>query len=180
MNAIPRSSLREYDISRPAMLIRSGLAFATIIAEDGGRTVCVGFDGRLSSPELSDALIRGLAEGGCDVVTIGCGPTPMLYFASHLLAADGAIMVTGSHNPPSHNGFKMVRANKPFFGQDIQRLGAVAAGNPPAATPAGDRLGERGGFRLRKAAVVRFPARPALDRGLGSGQWRPPAKWSSV
>ncbi len=137
MKTLHRSILREYDVrgivgetlfSHDAEAL--GRAFAAILAEDGGRSVAVGRDGRLSSPDLSAALIAGLAAGGCDVVDIGRGPTPMLYFASQRLAADGAIMVTGSHNPPSHNGFKMVRRNKPFFGADIQRLGGMASAGP--------------------------------------------------
>jgi phosphomannomutase len=110
-----------------------GQAFAAIVAETGGRRICVGRDGRLSSPQLAGALIEGLIDGGATVIDVGLGPTPMLYFASHRLAADGGIMVTGSHNPPSHNGFKLVRGNKPFFGADIQRLGALAATRPPTA-----------------------------------------------
>ena len=113
MIKIPRSILREYDIrgivgetlsADDAMAI--GLAFANILAEGGGRTVCVGYDGRLSSPALSLALVGGLTAGGCDVVHIGRGPTPLLYYAGHVLKADGAVMITGSHNPPDHNGFK--------------------------------------------------------------------------
>ena len=62
----------------------------------------------LSSPTLAAALVEGLVAGGAEVADIGCGPTPMLYFAAHDMKADGAIQVTGSHNPPQHNGFKMM------------------------------------------------------------------------
>ena len=126
--------LREYDIrgivgetlfSADAEAI--GRAFATLLLEEGGKRVCVGYDGRLSSPELADALIRGLTSAGADVEAIGLGPTPMLYFAVHHLRADGGIQVTGSHNPPSHNGFKMMIGKTSFFGDRIQALGKVAA-----------------------------------------------------
>ena len=93
----------------------------------GGRRVAVGYDGRLTSPELEAALVEGLAAGGADVVRIGRGPTPMLYFAAATLKVDGGVMVTGSHNPPDHNGFKMVLGGKPFYAEAIQRLGAIAA-----------------------------------------------------
>ena len=104
-----------------------GRAYATILREAGGRRVCLGMDGRLSSPELAEALAEGLSQGGLEVLRIGRGPTPMLYFAVHHLDADGGIQVTGSHNPPSHNGFKMMLGKKPFFGPAIQRIGRIAA-----------------------------------------------------
>ena len=65
-------------------------------------------DGRLSSPTLEENLNSGLIKSGCEIYRIGLGPTPMLYFASHYYNADGAIQVTGSHNPKNYNGFKIV------------------------------------------------------------------------
>ena len=88
--------------------------------------IIIGMDGRLSSPILEENLCRGLEEAGCEVYRIGLGPTPMLYFASHYFNADGAIQITGSHNPKNYNGFKIVLNQKPFFGQDIQNLGLLA------------------------------------------------------
>ena len=88
--------------------------------------IIIGMDGRLSSPILEENLSRGLEEAGCEVYRIGLGPTPMLYFASHYFNADGAIQITGSHNPKNYNGFKIVLNQKPFFGQDIQNLGLLA------------------------------------------------------
>ena len=88
---------------------------------------CVGMDGRLSSPDLAEAVIDGLCASGVDVQWIGRGPTPMLYFAVHHLDADGGIQITGSHNPPAHNGFKMMFGKKSFFGAQIQELGRIAA-----------------------------------------------------
>src|SRR5437016_3950232 len=132
--------LREYDIRGivgttlfPADAHALGRVFAQVVAENGGRRVAVGYDGRLTSPEFEAALVAGLAEGGTDVVRIGRGPTPMLYYAAATLKVDGGIMVTGSHNPPDHNGFKMVLGGKPFFGEAIQKLGQTAlALGPPA------------------------------------------------
>ncbi|GAN86947.1 phosphomannomutase/phosphoglucomutase [Komagataeibacter intermedius] len=128
------TSLREYDIRgtvgrtiSPEDAYAIGRTFGNIVAGDGGSTVVIGYDGRLSSPSLEHALVEGAVASGMDVVRIGCGPTPMLYFASARLNADGAIMVTGSHNPPDHNGFKLVLANRPFFGPHIQMLGQMAA-----------------------------------------------------
>ena len=104
-----------------------GRAFGTILVQGGGRTVCVGYDGRVSSPGLSSAVVKGLMACGARVLEIGLGPTPMLYYAVHAQEADAGIMVTGSHNPPDNNGFKMMMGRDSFFGADIQRLGAVAA-----------------------------------------------------
>lgn len=125
--------LREYDIRgivgetlSTADAHAIGRSFAAMLDKPGAR-VCVGRDGRLSSPDMEAALVDGLASGGVHVLRIGRGPTPMLYFAQKTLGADGAIQVTGSHNPPDHNGFKMMMAGKPFFGEQIRRMGGTAA-----------------------------------------------------
>lgn len=128
------TSLREYDIrgivgktlgSADARAI--GRSFGTLLRRAGGHRVAVGRDGRVSSPEFEAALIEGLTASGCDVVRIGLGPTPMLYYAEATLEVDGGIQITGSHNPGDYNGFKMVLQHRPFFGEDIQTLGRVAA-----------------------------------------------------
>ena len=127
--------LREYDIRGivgktvfPTDANAIGRAFAATLIGDGKHRVAVGYDGRLTSPELEKALVDGLADGGCDVTRIGRGPTPMLYFAAATLPVDGGIMVTGSHNPPDHNGFKFVLGGKAFYGEAIQKLGRTALG----------------------------------------------------
>jgi phosphomannomutase len=128
------TSLREYDIRGivgkalgPADAVAIGRGFATRIRAAGGTRVAVGYDGRNSSPELEAALVSGLTAGGVDVVRIGLSTSPMLYYAEATLEVDGGIQVTGSHNPPEYNGFKMVHAHAPFFGDDIQDLAALAA-----------------------------------------------------
>jgi phosphomannomutase len=85
--------------------------------------IVIGMDGRLSSPALEEKLNEGLENSGCEIYRIGLGPTPMLYFASNYYKADGAIQVTGSHNPKNYNGFKIVLNQNSFFGEDIQKLG---------------------------------------------------------
>ena len=126
--------LREYDIRGvidetlgEADAHALGRSFAVVLAEAGGKTIAVGRDGRLSSPAIEKALVEGLRSSGIDVVRIGLGPTPMLYFAVNTLGVDAGIMVTGSHNPPTHNGFKLMLGKKPFFAGDIQRLGKIAS-----------------------------------------------------
>lgn len=128
------SVLREYDIrgiigeTLTAEHYRAiGQAFGTGLIREGGRSVAVGYDGRLTSPELETALIAGLAATGLLVHRIGLGPSPMLYFAVHHLGADGGMMITGSHNPPEYNGIKMSRRGRPFFGDDIRDLGVTVS-----------------------------------------------------
>jgi len=93
----------------------------------GGRRVAVGYDGRTTSTMLEAALIEGLTASGVDVVRIGMGPTPMLYYAEAVLEVDGGIQITGSHNPAEYNGFKMVLQHAPFYGDDIQDLQRLAS-----------------------------------------------------
>src|SRR6266403_5509684 len=127
--------LREYDIrgvvgetlsSADARAI--GRAYAVTFGNCGGRRIAVGYDGRLSAPELEKALVAGLVNEGADVVRIGLGPTPMLYYAAATLTVDGGVMLSGSHNPPDYNGFKFVFRGKPFYGAAIQKLGEIALG----------------------------------------------------
>jgi phosphomannomutase len=125
--------LREYDIRgivgdtlTEADARAVGRAFGTVVARGGGKTVCVGYDGRLSSPALEAALVEGLVACGLSVTRIGLGPTPMLYFACKHLDADAGVMITGSHNPPEYNGIKMQLRSGPFFAQQIQDLGPRA------------------------------------------------------
>ena len=125
--------LREYDIRgivgrtlHPADAFAIGRVFGSMVSGGGGRRVAVGYDGRLTSPEFEQALVDGLRASGMEALRIGRGPTPMLYYAATTLETDGAIMVTGSHNPPDYNGFKMMLGRKPFFGQQILEIGKLA------------------------------------------------------
>ena len=110
----------------PADAQAIGRTFGTMVRRAGGRTVALGYDGRLSSPSLQEACVAGLREAGIDVLRVGMCATPMLYFAVYDLDADGGIMITGSHNPPDYNGFKMMFGKKPFYGADILKLGAMS------------------------------------------------------
>ncbi len=158
------SILREYDIRgivgqslAAADAEALGRAFGTLLVREGGAKAALGYDGRLSSPALAAALGAGLAASGLEVVRVGLGPTPMLYFANRHLACDGAVMVTGSHNPPDYNGFKMVLKGRAIYGQDIRRLGEIAA--------AGDFVDGRG--RMTDAAVLEdYVARLLADAAL--------------
>ena len=127
------TSLREYDIRGivgktlgPADATAIGRGFGSRVRRAGGTRVAVGYDGRTHSPLLEAALVDGLTRSGIDVVRIGLGPTPMLYYAEATLEVDGGIQITGSHNPGDYNGFKMVLQHRPFFGADIQDLAKLA------------------------------------------------------
>ena len=101
---------------------RIGQAFGAAALAKGERRVVIGRDGRLSGPELAQALAAGLQSAGVDVIDLGMVATPMVYFATNVLDARSGIMVTGSHNPPDYNGFKMVLAGEAIYGDAIQGL----------------------------------------------------------
>lgn len=126
--------LREYDVRgvvgktlHEADARALGRAVGTTVRRRGGSRVAVCYDGRLSSPAMEAALVEGLSAAGITALRIGMGPTPQLYFAVHHLDADGGLMVTGSHNPPEYNGFKIVIGKQAVFGEDIQAFGQLAA-----------------------------------------------------
>jgi phosphomannomutase len=126
--------LREYDVRGIVgkTLTREdawalGRSFGSLAGDEGARAIAVGRDGRLHSPELEGALVDGLMESGLNVVRIGVGPSPMLYYATEVLDVTGGIQVTGSHNPPEYNGFKMLLNGRSVFGEEIQELGRRSA-----------------------------------------------------
>ncbi|MBA3577186.1 MAG: phosphomannomutase/phosphoglucomutase [Sphingomonas sp.] len=126
--------LREYDIRgivgdtlTEADAYALGRGYAALACEEGACRIAVGRDGRSHSVMLEAALVRGLNEGGVDVMTVGEGPSPMLYFATYYLDVDGGIQVTGSHNPADYNGFKMLLKSRSVFGEEIQDLGRRCA-----------------------------------------------------
>jgi phosphomannomutase len=130
-----RTILREYDVRgivgktlNEEDAYALGRSFAALALEEGARSLAVGRDGRTHSPELEAELIRGITESGINVLRIGVGASPMLYFAVATLGVQGGIQVTGSHNPPEYNGFKMLLNGRSVFGEEIQKLGRRAAG----------------------------------------------------
>jgi phosphomannomutase len=171
--------LREYDIRGIVGTTLSagdaqaiGRSYAITLAEAGGRRVAVGYDGRLTSPELEAALVEGLATEGAQVIRIGRGPTPMLYYAAATLGVDAGVMVTGSHNPPDHNGFKFVFQGKSFYGSAIQKLGDVARrlGAPRAARGSVEQHAIRDEYvaRLARDYTEGRPLSVAWDPGNGA------------
>jgi phosphomannomutase/phosphoglucomutase len=118
---------REYDIRGIAEtellspdIADLGRALGTLLRRKSGLRVNLGRDCRLSSPRLRDALLQGLTSAGCEVTDIGVVPTPLLYYSAHLMEADGAVMITGSHNPAEFNGFKTMCGTGTIHGEEIQ------------------------------------------------------------
>ena len=129
MAQINSNIFREYDIrgiygkdldERRVELI--GKAYGTLIRNNGGKTVSLGRDCRLSSPSLSEALIEGITSTGINVVNIGIVSTPILYFSLFNLEVDGGVMLTASHNPGDYNGLKLSIGKDSLFGEGIQNL----------------------------------------------------------
>ena len=101
---------------------RIGKGIGTYIRRNGGKTLTVGYDMRVSSIPFRDSLIRGINSTGCDVINIGMVPTPVAYFSLHHLKPDGGVMITGSHNPAEFNGFKVSHGLHSLYGERIQEL----------------------------------------------------------
>ncbi len=170
---------REYDIRgvvdkdlTPEIVRRLGIGFGTYMVRLGKRSLVVGRDGRLSSKAFSEALIEGLLSTGCDVVHIGVCPTPVYYFSIFHLNREGGMMVTGSHNPPEFNGFKVSVGKSTIFGEEIQRLGRLVE--------AGDFVSGEGNLSefdiipayqdyLKKNIRLSKPLKVVIDAGNGTG-----------
>jgi len=123
------SSFREYDIRGKFpedldvdSVYRLGLSVGTYYLGNRAEKISVGRDCRLSSPDLKEALIKGLVESGIKVIDIGMAPTPVLYFSIFHLGLDGGVQITGSHNPPEYNGFKICLDKTTIHGDEIQKI----------------------------------------------------------
>ncbi|HZH56630.1 phosphomannomutase/phosphoglucomutase [Yanghanlia caeni] len=181
-SALPSAVFKAYDIRGivPAQLNPDfarllGRALAMLAREQGVTELVIGFDGRLSSPQLADALHEGANSEGLDTLDIGMVPTPLVYFAAHVRKTGSGVAITGSHNPPDYNGFKIMMAGRTLYGPDIRdlhtRMQALAERDP--AGPQGERQQRdvkpdyvqriTGDVRLRR------PMRVALDCGNGVG-----------
>ena len=157
---------REYDIRgvvdkdlTPDVVRRLAQGFGTHMVALGYHELVVGRDGRLSSKSLSEAVIEGLLSTGCDVTDVGLCPTPVYYFSFFHLDKEGGMMVTGSHNPPEFNGFKVSVGKSTIFGEQIQDLrqliekGKFASGRGKVLSLRSlnpTRITSRGTFILRK------------------------------
>jgi phosphomannomutase len=144
-----------------------GLAFAEMARTRGLSRIAVSRDGRTSSPALERALIDGLLRGGCHVFAMPLGPTPLVSFTIDRLGLDGGIMVTGSHNPPDQNGFKLQLGGEPLYGEGLKALWQVSpAPGPLAAAVAAVDLSEN--YLAALAAEVTAPISALWDSGNGA------------
>ena len=172
---------REYDVRGVAdrdltdeLALDLGRSFGTFLKRRNQKRIIVGRDCRLSSPRLHKALTRGLLETGLSLVDIGVGPTPMMYFAVFHLDTDGGVQITGSHNPPEDNGFKMMQGKVSLFGADIQTLlGMIKQRDfdlPGGGTvEEHDPLVAYSGFVKGNIRLARKDLRIAIDAGNGAG-----------
>ncbi len=172
---------RQYDIRGhaerdfdDAFVLDLGRSLGTFFSMRSLRRIGVGRDCRLSSPRLRDRLCEGLTQSGIDVVDIGIGPTPLLYFAVHHFDLDGGVQITGSHNPPDENGFKMMVGKDSLYGDDILELRSVmetrefvdaAPGNTELIDPNPAYVEHA----ARGIALGRHDIRFAIDAGNGAG-----------
>jgi len=136
-----------------------GLAYASVARSQHRRYIAVSRDGRLSSADLEHVLVEALVAGGMQVRRLGLGPTPHLYFAIHTGALDGGIMVTGSHNPPDQNGFKLVLGGEPVCGSALQALVAAAPSKASGGSVVDVREHETGSTRAYARTLAEIGAR---------------------
>jgi phosphomannomutase/phosphoglucomutase len=149
-----------------------GRGIAAYLLNRGNKDIALGRDCRLSSPAFAEAMTRGLTSAGCDVTDIGLVPTPLLYFTVFHHRKEGGVMITGSHNPPDHNGFKVMAGEETLYGPAIQEIAALIAGSK-------FRTGE--GRRTSFAPIPEYldyvagliklerPLRVVVDAGNGTG-----------
>jgi len=150
-----------------------GRGLGTVIRRKGGHSATVGRDCRESSPRFRDALSAGLCATGLDVLDVGVVPTPLTYFAANTLPVDGLAMITGSHNPPEYNGFKVGHGKTTLHGHEIQELrhlmeaGDFETGRPGKVTPF-DIVTPYGHF-IRQTVKMGRGMRVVIDAGNGTG-----------
>src|SRR4051794_14875891 len=172
--------LREYDIRgivgdtlTEADAYALGRTYASKALGEAARTIAVGRDGRTHSGMLEAELIRGLRDGGINVMQIGMGPSPMLYFATHYLDVDGGIQVTGSHNPADYNGFKLLLKAAQCSGRRSRRSGSAPL--TAIGTRAAERLKRWTSAKLMRTVFSRgSPAAPTGSAGMPGTALRVP------
>ncbi|MGF6273465.1 phosphomannomutase/phosphoglucomutase [Massilia sp. UYP11] len=174
MVALSKTIFKAYDIrgiigkTLDAGIARHiGHAFGAAALAKGERKVVIGRDGRLSGPELCAALSEGLRDAGVDVIDLGMVATPMVYFGTNVLETRSGIMVTGSHNPPDYNGFKMVMAGEAIYGEAITGLHDSIAAR--IGSDDGKIAAQRGGYSthdIRAAYIERIVGDVKLARPI--------------
>ena len=168
---------REYDIRgivgkdlTPETVQQIGQAIGTYIKRQGGKSLVVGRDVRSSSVEFRDILAQALNSTGCDVVDIGMVPTPVSYFALHHLEVDGGVMITGSHNPPEFNGFKISLGQHSLYGKKIQELkGLIEADDFETGTGKTDQTNVLEPYMDNICSIINVPRKVKVVVDGGNG-----------
>src|SRR6201995_2121853 len=172
---------REYDIRGVAdrdltddLALNLGRAFGTFLSRRGQTRIVVGRDCRLSSPRLHQNLVRGLLETGLTLIDIRGGPTPMMYFSVFHQDADGGVQITGSHNPPGDNGFKLMSGKQTLAGDEVRELRTLIE-RRDFSLPGGGRhefwepIPAYAGYMHGNIQLARTDLRFAIDAGNGAG-----------
>lgn len=172
---INKDIFRAYDIRGNSLTnltlevaYKVGFCFAKMTIKDGNNKICVGMDGRLSSPALYKLLEIGLVNGGAEVINIGVVPSPVLYFADKKFTPAGSIMVTGSHNPRDDNGFKIIQHGKSFFGSQIQDLLTEILNTDWSNNPPEINISDRYIKNILEAVNINLNLKVAWDPGNGA------------
>jgi len=150
-----------------------GRSIGTFFNRNGAKRIAIGYDARMSSPGFRDLLVKGFNETGCDAVLIGRVPTPVLYHTVYTKAVDGGVMITGSHNPPDHNGFKICLGKSTLFGAQIQEIKEIAlSGNFASGAGIGENLEVLGDYEMDILSKINLGDRRlkvVVDGGNGMG-----------
>jgi len=177
MTTLPPEIFKAYDIRgvvgktlTPAIVEAIGRGLGTEALAAGGKAIAIGRDGRLSGPELTAALAKGIRAAGADVHDIGMATTPMGYFAAYELGTKSAVMVTGSHNPPEYNGLKMVIGGTTLSGDAIQQLRAkIERGDVATGNGAYHQVDVREAYLKRVAGDVKLARKMKIAVDCGNG-----------
>lgn len=174
---VPAGIFRAYDIRgivgdtlSEDIVYTIGRAIGSEAAQRGVDRICIGYDGRHSSPDLADAVARGIMSAGCNVVHVGAVPTPVLYFATHKLQTGSGVMVTGSHNPANYNGLKIMLGGETLSGDAIQKLlKRIQTGDLASGQGAQSSEDVRRAYldRIVGDIAVAAPLKVVLDAGNG-------------
>jgi phosphomannomutase/phosphoglucomutase len=151
-----------------------GRAFGTFLTRRGQRRIVLGRDCRVSSPRLHASLLKGLLETGLALTDIGVGPTPLLYFSVFHLDAEGGVQITGSHNPPQDNGFKLMSGKATLAGDEVRELRGLIERRDFDLAGGGtcqlfDPLPAYVGYMRGNIRLAHTDLRFAIDAGNGAG-----------
>ena len=190
MSMINPYIFREYDIRGKVaedfpehVVIKLGKSFGTFVKRAGGTEIAVSGDIRLTTPELIIQFKSGVLSTGIDVINLGILPTPVNYYSMFHLGVFGAVQITGSHNPPEFNGFKMSLNKKPVFGDDIQTLYALINNNDfdeGEGTEARYKILNEYNNMIKEKITIEKPMKVVMDCGNAAAAINAPEVFKSL